>query len=445
MAVYTYSLKKDGDKYLSPHFQVKEFRCKDGSDKILINHDLIAFLEKLFTHLNAKAINITSGYRTPAHSVRVGGYRTDQHTKGNAADITAKKQNGTYFTSNEICLACEDLNHKGGVGRINKQYSVHIDARGYKCWFDETNKEKTTNSWYAYFGVKKPVAQQAVVTKPKTTQNTVKPATTKVDAGYIYADKNHPVFGVDFSKHNGAIDWTKMKDRISFAILRVGYGSDYKSQDDEQFAANVAACEKYGIPYGVYLYSYADTLDKAISEADHALRLLKGHKLVMPVYYDLEEEKQARLGKDTILTFAKAFEKKITAAGYTFGVYASLYWWKTYLTDAWYNGFSRWVAQYNKSCTYTGKYDIWQYGYDKIDGFTGEFDGNWLYTSFGIRKGDIDGDGKVTSKDAAIAAQAAARQVSLDNKKKEAADVDDDGKVTAKDAREILREAAKLK
>ena len=155
--VKTYSLKKDGAKFLSAHFQVAEFSCKDGSDKILINTDLIDVLEKLYSHLNCKAINITSGYRTPAHSVKVGGYSTDQHTKGNAADITCKKQDGTLFSSNEICCALEDIAHMGGVGRINKTHSVHVDVRGYKCWFDETNGEKTTDSWYKYFGIKKPV------------------------------------------------------------------------------------------------------------------------------------------------------------------------------------------------------------------------------------------------------------------------------------------------
>lgn len=157
MAVKTYSLKKDGEKFLSEHFQVKEFKCKDGTDKILINTNLIDVLEKLYKHLNCKAINITSGYRTPSHSVKVGGYSTDQHTKGSAADITAKKQDGTLFSSNEICCALEDISHMGGIGRINKTHSVHVDVRGYKCWFDEVNNEKTTNSWYAYFGIKKPV------------------------------------------------------------------------------------------------------------------------------------------------------------------------------------------------------------------------------------------------------------------------------------------------
>lgn len=155
MAVKTYSLKKDGEKFLSEHFQVKEFKCKDGTDSILINTNLIDVLEKLYKHLNCKAINITSGYRTPSHSVKVGGYSTDQHTKGNAADITAKKQDGTLFSSNEICCALEDIAHMGGIGRINKTHSVHVDVRGYKCWFDEVNNEKTTNSWYAYLGIKK--------------------------------------------------------------------------------------------------------------------------------------------------------------------------------------------------------------------------------------------------------------------------------------------------
>ena len=443
MAVKTYYKSKNGNDYLSTHFQVKEFQCKDGTDKILINLDLIKFLEKLYTYMNAKAINITSGYRTPSHSVRVGGYRTDQHTKGNAADIVVKKQDGTLYSSNEICLACEDLGHQGGVGRINKKNSVHIDVRGYKCWFDETNHEKTTNSWYSYLGVKK--ATQAVVTPvvPQTQTQTQTAATAST--GFIAATKQNPKFGIDVSKHNGKIDWAKMKDKVDFVIIRVGYGQDgFPEQDDEQFANNIAGVEKYGIPYGFYLYSYADTVAKAESEAAHAIRLIKGHKPTLPVYYDLEEPKQEKLGKTKLLEMAKAFEKKITAAGYQFGVYANLNWWNNYLTNSWYNNYSKWVAHYTKVCGYKGNYDIWQYGYDKIDGFTGDFDANYIYTSFGIVKGDLDGDGKVTSKDARIALRIAAGLQKATNRQLVAGDLDGDGKITSKDARKLLKMAAKL-
>ena len=64
MAVKIYSYKTDKNKSLSAHFKVKEFRCKDGSDKILINSDLIAVLEKLFENLGCDTMNIQSGYRT---------------------------------------------------------------------------------------------------------------------------------------------------------------------------------------------------------------------------------------------------------------------------------------------------------------------------------------------------------------------------------------------
>lgn len=158
MAVNKYSKRSQGKVQLSEHFRVEEFACKDGSDTILINSELIVALEKLHTlarqKYNIKAINVNSGYRTPSHSVKVGGYRTDQHTKGNAADIWLKKPDGSRLGAKEICLMLEDLNHQGGIGFINANM-VHVDVRGKKCWFDETKNERTTTSWYSYFGVPK--------------------------------------------------------------------------------------------------------------------------------------------------------------------------------------------------------------------------------------------------------------------------------------------------
>ena len=84
---------------------------------------------------------------------------------------------------------------------------------------------------------------------------------------------------IDVSEHQGKIDWEKVKPQIDGAILRCGYGSDYTNQDDEQFKRNADECTRLGIPFGVYLYSYADSIEKAKSEAAHVLRLIKGYKL----------------------------------------------------------------------------------------------------------------------------------------------------------------------
>ena len=155
MGTKTYSYKAQKNVKLSDHFKVYEFRCKDWSDRILINPALINVLEKLFDKLDCGKINVTSGYRTPSHSVKVGGYKTDQHTKGNAADIVCYDRKNKRISAKKVCCALELLNHKGGVGYINT-YSTHLDVRGYKCWFDETRGSQTTSSWYGYFGIKKP-------------------------------------------------------------------------------------------------------------------------------------------------------------------------------------------------------------------------------------------------------------------------------------------------
>ncbi len=206
----TYSLKRDGNTRLSAHFQVKEFKCKDGSDTIIVNMDLINLLELLYDKLGAGAINITSGYRTPSHSVKVGGYATDQHTKGNAADITAKKKDGTPFSSKDITLALEDLNHTCGIGLINKNGSVHLDVRGKKCWFDETNGEKIVQSWYAYWGVAKPFEKVIGTYYPREDLN----IRSGAGVSYAVAEKNgakyntaYPVYEI---KRVGSQDWGRI-------------------------------------------------------------------------------------------------------------------------------------------------------------------------------------------------------------------------------------------
>ena len=81
--------------------------------------------------------------------------------------------------------------------------------------------------------------------------------------------------GIDVSYAQGRIDWAKLKGKIGFAIIRCGFGGDFTNQDDSQWLNNVNGCIENGIPFGVYLYSYATTPEKARSEAEHVLRLIK--------------------------------------------------------------------------------------------------------------------------------------------------------------------------
>ena len=182
-------------------------------------------------------------------------------------------------------------------------------------------------------------------------------------------------YGIDVSKHQGKINWEKVNNSgVDYAIIRCGYGQDQYNQDDEYWDINAKACEQYGISYGTYLYSYADTVEKAASEAKHVLRLVEGYDLSYPIYYDLEESSvRSKLNKSQIADIAETFCSIIEEAGYEAAIYSSKDWFENYLTDSRFDQWDRWVAQYNTQCTYRGEYTMWQCsskGYvDGIDGY----------------------------------------------------------------------------
>lgn len=186
-----------------------------------------------------------------------------------------------------------------------------------------------------------------------------------------FAVSDAMAFGIDVSEHQGWIDWAQVKQSgAGFAIIRCGYGMDYRSQDDDYWLENVQGCINSGIPFGVYLYSYADSEYRASSEADHVLRCLSEAglnptKVSFPVFYDLEESSLADAGNRSLLaSMASIFCGKISQAGYEPGVYANQNWWQNYLTDDAFDQWERWVAQYpyngSTGSTYAGYHSMWQ-------------------------------------------------------------------------------------
>ncbi len=167
--------------------------------------------------------------------------------------------------------------------------------------------------------------------------------------------------GIDVSQYQGTIDWDTTAKYIDFAIIRCGRGSDVTAQDDTKWAANTAACERLGIPYGVYLYSLAQTDAEARSEAAHALRLLQGKHPQLPVYIDLEDSGiRDNCTKAEVLRHVTIFCETLQAAGYTVGVYANRYWWTTMLDDPTYDRWDRWLAVWAAETGYSGSYSTWQ-------------------------------------------------------------------------------------
>ena len=202
--------------------------------------------------------------------------------------------------------------------------------------------------------------------------------------------------GIDVSSWQGDIDWAKVKaSGVEFAILRCGHGLG----EDAQFQKNVQGCKANGIPFGVYFYSYAWDTDSAFEEAQWVLQVLakagvSPSDLSLPLYFDMENTDDSgqpagidangeyhSIASSALGDIAYAFCTTVKNAGYTPGVYANLNWWKTYLTSPVFDAWSRWVAQWNSSCSYDGKYDYWQCSSaGSIPGISGAVDINFAYT-----------------------------------------------------------------
>lgn len=166
---------------------------------------------------------------------------------------------------------------------------------------------------------------------------------------------------IDVSQYQGIINWNEAKGNTDGVIIRCGYGNNVVSQDDMQFARNAQECTRLGIPFGVYLYSYAMTNEEAESEAKHVLRLVDGLSLKFPVYYDLEDaETVGTCTNGEIAGFMKTFADLIQGAGYWCGVYANKNWFDNRLNSPFYNQYTKWVAQYAAVLGYQGA-DMWQY------------------------------------------------------------------------------------
>ena len=188
--------------------------------------------------------------------------------------------------------------------------------------------------------------------------------------------------GIDVSEFQYQINWDAVKaSGVDFAIIRIGW---WNNGVDKYFERNVAECERLGIPWGAYLYSYSMDAEDAASEANHAIDLMnqmkaKGYTPDLPVYLDLED-KEVPLDAAKLATISSTFNSKIAAAGYEPGVYASASWWKNYLTSPVFDSWSKWSAQYYSVCEAPSDPDMWQYtSSGSVPGISGPVDVNyWL-------------------------------------------------------------------
>lgn len=205
----------------------------------------------------------------------------------------------------------------------------------------------------------------------------------EVDEGITSAIGKVGDFGIDVSKWNREIDWTRVKEAgVSYAVIRLGYRGSASGAlvEDPYFTANLYGAKENGIQTGVYFFTQALTEAEAVEEASMVVQLLNGEKLEYPVFLDVEGSgKRADvLDRDTRTANILAFLKTIENAGYDAGVYANKNWLTNKINAEALSGYTIWLAQYNVTePDYNGNYHMWQYSSrGSIDGIEGNVDVN---------------------------------------------------------------------
>ena len=207
--------------------------------------------------------------------------------------------------------------------------------------------------------------------------------------------------GIDVSKHQQAINWTKVKNSgVDFAIIRIGYRGYSNGQicADTYFRKNIAGALSVGIEVGGYFYSTALNEKEAIEDANYCIEMLKDYNVTFPLVFDFEgyEEPKYRtygITKEQRTACCNAFINTISASGYTTMLYGS----KgnirtTYDLDK--LNYPLWIAryagEYKKILSddkyfpdvpkYSDRIAMWQYtSIGKVDGINGNVDMNYMY------------------------------------------------------------------
>lgn len=169
-------------------------------------------------------------------------------------------------------------------------------------------------------------------------------------------------FGVDLSRYQKGINFDALvSEGVEFVILR----GAYHLTKDSEFENFYKQAKARNLPVGVYLYTIATTPQEAKAEADFLLNnVLGGKQFELPIYIDIEDQRYYSRPRANNSAVVKAFCDTLEANDYFAGVYASTYFFATYLDDSQLKAYTHWVAQWSSQLTYpdSSVVGMWQFG-----------------------------------------------------------------------------------
>jgi len=369
-AVMIVELKEDLDIEFLSEAKVSDFITKING-KIIndykINTRKLGEQEIKFQYINDDKIKLNYRYKINvvdkvAPVVWLGS--SYSVTKGSKINLLDKILCGDNYDDNPTC-------------EIIGEYDMNI-ANTYPLTFKATDSSGNITEKKFNLYVNEPRPSTGSNNKPSTPA----PKTEFSDIVANYKNENTEI-GVDLSEWQGTVDFNKLKEAgVEFVILRVGGTKGIKGDYfiDGKFVENITKANEIGMPVGIYFYSYANSKEKALKDAEWILEQIKPYKIDLPIAFDWENwsfYNEFNLSFFGLTDMANSFLDFFKKNGYEGLLYSS----KTYLEQIWLKtDYPIWLAHYAKATSYKGNFDYWQIcNNGRVAGINGDVDINIRY------------------------------------------------------------------
>jgi GH25 family lysozyme M1 (1,4-beta-N-acetylmuramidase) len=154
--------------------------------------------------------------------------------------------------------------------------------------------------------------------------------------------------GIDISQWQETIDWPSVEPtKVKFVIMRATKGKTYV---DPSYSTNMTGASDAGFVVGAYHRATPSKVSgDAISEADHFLAVARNSAGDLIPALDIEET--GGLSVSQLQTWVQTWVERVDSKlGVRPMVYASPYFWRTYMGDTrWFadHGYPLWIANWN--------------------------------------------------------------------------------------------------
>lgn len=304
-------------------------------------------------------------------------------------ETTSGKKRNIYFTVTDINGNIQtdlvkgdatDIDFVNQFAMIRKGKTKQIEPIFYPLGIYDNVAYKSNDTSIAT------VSSTGLVTAIKPGETTITVTTDDgISAEFEVTVYNDFFKGIDVSKWQGTIDWKKVsQEDIDYVMIRSSYGYE---DTDPKLKSNVAGCEKYGIDYGFYHYTYARNVSEAKKEAKYFLKTIKKYNPDYPLVLDIEETFYNKMSRKKVTDIVVTFMEELENAGYFAMIYCSPSFVNDNLDASRIKDYDIWVACWGDeeklSTYYSGHYGMWQYSDEgSVNGISEDVDLNYAYKDY---------------------------------------------------------------